>query len=141
MGDQARAEEQYGAVEFIAEVSGPQANVANRELALFQASHGRDTANAVRLAEAELETRKDIYGYDALAWALYNDGHPEAALEPARAALSLGTRDPRLLYHAGMIGIAVGSEVAGRALLRDALALNPAFDPLGVDLARETLGG
>jgi len=140
MGDQARAEEQYRAVEFIAQVGGPAANVANRELALFQASHGRDTANAVRLAEAELETRKDIYGYDAMAWALYNDGHPEAALEPARDALSLGTRDARLLYHAGMIEIAVGSEVAGRAHLRDALALNPAFDPLGADLAREALG-
>jgi tetratricopeptide (TPR) repeat protein len=138
-GAPADAERQYEAVDFIAELGDVQAEVANREVALFQASHGRDTAHAVRLATAELETRKDIYGYDALAWALYNDGRAARALEPALRSLALGTQDPKLLYHAGMIEIAVGRASAGRARLEAALALNPAFDPLGAAAARAAL--
>ena len=100
-GEDMAAEQQYAAVDFIAELSDVKAEVGMREIVLFQASHDRDTAHAVRLAKAELEVRKDVYGYDALAWALFNDGQVEAALAPALEALSLGTRDARLLYHAG----------------------------------------
>lgn len=138
-GDAADAERQYAAVDFIAELGYVQAEIANRELALFQASHGRDTAHAVRLATAELETRRDIYGYDALAWALFNDGQAAAALEPARRSLELGTQDPKLLYHAGMVELRVGRVGVGRAHLEAALALNPAFDPLGAAAARAAL--
>lgn len=135
----ADAERQYAVVDFIAELGDAHAEIANREVALFQASHGRDTAHAVRLATAELETRKDIYGHDALAWALYKDGRAAKALDSAIRSLALGTQDPKLLYHAGMIEIAVGRSSAGRAHLRAALALNPAFDPLGAEIARAAL--
>lgn len=133
------AERQYAAVDFIAELGDAQSELANREVAVFQATHGRNTAHAVRLATAELETRTDIYGYDALAWALYSDGQAEKALEPAFRSLTLGTQDAKLLYHAGMIEIAVGQTSAGKAHLRAALALNPAFDPLGAAAARAAL--
>jgi tetratricopeptide (TPR) repeat protein len=138
-GEPSAAERQYAAVDFIAELGDVQAEVGNREVALFQASHGRDTAHAVRLATTELDTRKDIYGYDALAWALFQAGQPAKALEPAMQSISLGTQDPKLLYHAGMIEIAVGRVSAGRAHLEAALALNPAFDPLGAAAARAAL--
>jgi tetratricopeptide (TPR) repeat protein len=138
-GDHTEAERQYQAVDFIAELNELQADVSSREIALFQASHRRDTAHAVRLAEAELKTRKDAYGYDALAWALYNDDRAEDALAPARRAVALGTRDAKLLFHLGMIELAAGLEVDGEGHLRDALILNPAFDPLGVAMAREAL--
>jgi hypothetical protein len=81
----------------------------------------------------------DIYGYDALPWALYNDGQAAKALEPALRSLALGTQDPKLLYHAGIIEIAVGRTSEGSAHLRAALALNPAFDPLGATAARAAL--
>jgi tetratricopeptide (TPR) repeat protein len=138
-GSLADAERQYAAVDFMAELGDAQAEIANREISLFQASHGRDTSHAVRLAAAELETRKDIYGYDALAWALYRDGQVKEALEPALSSLALGTQDPKLLYHAGMIEIAVGRTSDGSAHLAAALALNPAFDPLGAAAARDAL--
>ena len=70
--------------------------------------HHRDTAHAVEIAAAELKARKDIYGYDAVAWARYNDGQAAQALAPAQQAVSLGTQDPNLLYHLGMIEIALG---------------------------------
>ncbi len=139
-GDRAAAEAQYRTVDFIVRLNEVQAQVFNREIALFQATHHRDTAHAVTIARAELETRKDIYGYDALAWALYNDGQAPDALAPAEHAVSLGTQDPKLLYHLGMIEIAVGRAADGHAHLRAALALNPAFDPLGAAAARAALG-
>jgi tetratricopeptide (TPR) repeat protein len=138
-GSPGDAERQYAAVDFIAELGDAKAEIANREVVLFQAGHGRDTAHAVRLATAELETRKDIYGYDALAWALYRDGQQTKALEAAMRSLVLGTQDPRLLFHAGMIELANGRSTAGRAHLEAALALNPAFDPLGAEAARAAL--
>ena len=139
-GDRAAAEAQYKTVDFIVRLGEVQAQVFNREIALFQATHRRDTAHGVTIARAELETRKDIYGYDALAWALYNDGQPTPALDPARRAAALGTQDPKLLYHLGMIELATGHAADGRAHLRAALALNPAFDPLGAAAARAALG-
>ena len=139
-GDQADAEKQYQAVDFIAKLNEIQAQVFNREIALFQATHHRDTAHAVEIAAAELKTRKDIYGYDAVAWALYNGGQAAQALAPAQQAVSLGTQDPKLLYHLGIIEFALGRTVDGQGHLRAAIALNPAFDPLGAALAREALG-
>ncbi len=139
-GDQAGAERQYKAVDFIAKLNEIQAQVFNREIALFQATHHRDTPHAVEIAGAELVIRKDIYGYDAAAWALYNDGQAAPALAPAQQAVSLGTQDPKLLYHLGMIELALGRAADGQAHLRDALALNPAFDPLGAAAARQALG-
>jgi tetratricopeptide (TPR) repeat protein len=142
-GDQASAEQQYQAVDFIAKLGDTQAQVYNRELALFDATHLRhpsDAADAVRLAQAELVDRQDIYGYDAVAWALYRAGRAGEATDAVAKALALHTQDPKLLYHAGMVEIANGDPAAGRAHLEQALALNPAFDPLGAADARQALG-
>ena len=139
-GDPAAAEAQYETVDFIVKLNEVEAQVFNREIALFQATHHRGTAHAVRIARAELETRQDIYGRDALAWALYNDGQAGDALAPAQQAIALGTQDPKLLYHLGMIEIALGRTSDGQSHLRAALALNPAFDPLGAAAARAALG-
>jgi hypothetical protein len=41
----------------------------------------------------------------------------------------VGVRDARLLYHAGMIFRAAGDAAEGGKLMREALSLNPRFDP------------
>ena len=46
----------------------------NRDLALFYADHDMKLAEALDLAQKELEVRHDIYTWDALAWALYKNG-------------------------------------------------------------------
>ena len=79
-----------------------------RTLALFLATHGRDTARAVRLARADLTQRADVFSQDALAWALLANGEVGAADEAMRAALAEGTRDARLSLHAGEIARAAG---------------------------------
>ena len=139
-GDSAAAETQYQAVDFIGTLRDRQAQVYNRELALFQATHHRDVEKAVGLAQAELVDRRDIYGFDAAAWTLYAAGRAADALRPAQQALALGTKDPRLLHHLGMIELALGQTAEAREHLAAALALNRAFDPLGAAQARKALG-
>jgi hypothetical protein len=56
-----------------------------------------------------------------------------------QAALGFGTRDAKLLYHAGMIAAATGDSGRARAQLSDALALDASFDPVGAQRARDTL--
>ena len=56
-------------------------------------------------------------------------------------ALALGSHDPLLAYHAGMIAHALGDDARARALLDQALATNPGFDPLQAARARQTLAG
>jgi tetratricopeptide (TPR) repeat protein len=139
-GDTAGAENQYRTVDFIAGLGAAPGQVYNREYALFLAGHSRDTSVAVQLARAELESRKDVFGYDTLAWALYADGQTAAALDPMRQALALGTPDARLLEHAGLIEIANGMTEEGRAHLAKARELGLGYDPLGLGRVQKALG-
>jgi tetratricopeptide (TPR) repeat protein len=77
-------------------------------LALYLATRGIDTAMAVRLARAELKQRADVHTEDALAWALHAGGDDAAAMAHAVRAISLGTPDPRLWLHAGLIAERTG---------------------------------
>ncbi|HXG40337.1 MAG TPA: hypothetical protein VNJ28_05290, partial [Candidatus Limnocylindrales bacterium] len=54
-------------------------------------------------------------------------------------AARLGTRHPLLLYHAGTIAAAVGDRERAAADLREALALDAGFSPLGAAEARRLL--
>jgi tetratricopeptide (TPR) repeat protein len=140
-GDDRRAADDRATVLAIARLSGDAACVYDRTLSLFLATSRIDVARALRLAEAEIKTRMDVYGYDALGWALLANGRAAEADAALTTALAVGTRDARILYHAGMAAAAVGD--AGRAgtLLEDALALDPTFDPVAVASARATLAG
>ncbi len=60
------------------------------------------------MTSKELETRKDIGGYDAYAWCLYRAGRARDAVEPMAKALATGTIDPVLEFHAGAIARAAG---------------------------------
>ena len=138
-GDDRREREDRRTVLAIGQLAGEAAGVYDRTLSLYLSSAGEDPARALRLAEAELVARKDIYGYDALAWALLANGRADEARAQMAEALALGTRDAKLLYHAGMIEAALGNDAAARRYLEDALAIDPSFDPLAVRTARTTL--
>ncbi|HET7472315.1 MAG TPA: tetratricopeptide repeat protein [Candidatus Limnocylindrales bacterium] len=130
------AARQYATVDAIA---GLQASLYNRQLVLFDVNHGRDVAAALTLAQNELATRKDVYGWDAFAWALLANGRAVEADDAMRRALALGTQDSLLDYHAGMIAKALGDHDRAVELLRRALARNPGFDPLQATRARTAL--
>ena len=79
-----------------------------RALALFLATRGEQTEDALRFAREELDTRSDVFTFDALAWALHSAGSTEDARRAIARALAEGTEDARLFYHAGAIAAAAG---------------------------------
>ena len=125
----------------IGDLAGEAAGVYDRTLSLYLSSQGEEVERALTLAEAELDARQDIYGYDALAWALLANGRAAEARTAMTEALALGTRDARLLFHAGMIEAALGDTAQAQAFLEDALATDPSFDPAAAEIARDTLAG
>lgn len=140
-GDAARAADDRATVLAIAQLSGAGSGVYDRTLSLYLATTGIDPQRALRLAEAEIAVRRDVYGYDALGWALLANGRAADADAALTVALGVGTRDASILYHAGMAAAAVGDAPRARGLLEDALALDPTFDPVAVARAQHALAG
>jgi tetratricopeptide (TPR) repeat protein len=110
-----------------------------RERSLFYANHDRKLPEALALAEEDLVQRKDVYGYDALAWALSKNDRPEEAAHAIKEAMKLGTQDAKLFYHAGMIYRRLGDAAKAREYLERALARNPHFSLLQGEEARRIL--
>lgn len=140
LGRVEEAKRQYELVEFV-ERGGAQGGTSTRQLAMFWADHDTKLDEALAVARRERETRRDIYTADLLAWCLYKKGQYAEARAAMNEALRLGTRDPRLLFHAGMIANASGDKAGGAKYLRQALAVNPSFDVLQADAARSALAG
>jgi len=82
----------------------------HRAWSLFMLDHSLRVPEVLRKARIELHTRRDIYGYDVLAWALYHSGRYAEAQRAMAIALSQGTRDPQLFFHASMIAKALHHE-------------------------------
>jgi tetratricopeptide (TPR) repeat protein len=134
-----QAQTQYETVEYIGKLAEINQQIYNRQLANFYSDHDLHLKEALQLALSELEYRKDIYGYDAAAWAHYKNGNFEQAQMLIRRAMALGTRDARLYYHAGVIEHALGNDQSARDLLEKALAVNPHFSILYAEEASRTL--
>jgi tetratricopeptide (TPR) repeat protein len=136
LGDGAKADEYARAMEVaVAGQPGPY----HRAWGLFLLDHDRRVPEVLAKAEGEITTRRDIYGYDLLAWALHKSGRHTEARRAMAQALRLGTRDAALYYHAGMIEHALGDEGAARSYLERALATNPSFHPTQPAAARAVL--
>jgi tetratricopeptide (TPR) repeat protein len=138
-GDAAAADGDRATIDAIAALADDVAGVYDRGLALYLADTAIDPDRAVRLAEAELVVRPDLYGHDTLAWALFAAGRAREAQGPMTRALDAGTRDARLWMHAGLIAAANGDGEAARTYLADALALGPALDPMARERAEAAL--
>jgi Flp pilus assembly protein TadD len=74
-----------------------------RTLSLYLATRHEDVEHAVKLAQEELTNRGDVLTHDALAWALTAAGRTTEAQQQINQALSEGTVDSRLYFHAGVI--------------------------------------
>ena len=140
-GNVDKAQLQYDTVELIAKLAAFNRQVYNRDLVIFYADHDIKIVEGLELARAEFAVRKDIYGYDALAWALYKNGLYDEAAEAIAEAMKFGTQDPNLYYHAGMIYNKLGEKKSAREHLERALKLNPHFSILQADEARRVLVG
>jgi tetratricopeptide (TPR) repeat protein len=138
LGDSSKAEEYYR----VLDVSlGGQTGPFHRAWSLALLDHGRRVPELLRKAQEEINQRQDVYGWDLLAWALHKAGRDAEAAEAMTNALSLGTRDAMLFYHAAMIQNSLGHHGTARDWLQRALQVNPYWHPTQPAEARAALGG
>ncbi len=136
LGDTAKASE-YNRTMEVAVVQQP--GDYHRAWSLFLLDHDRRVPEVLSKVQEELKTRRDIYGYDLLGWALFKSGRYSEARAAAATALAQGTQDALLFFHAGMIERAGGDPSAAKRHLDRALALNPVFDPHHPNKVKATL--
>ena len=135
-GDSANAEEYFRTMEVA--VAG-QPGSYHRAWSLFLLDHNRRVPEVLKNVQGELVSRKDIYGYDMLAWALHKSGRDAEAAMAMKSALKLGTQDAMLFYHAGMIEHSLGNNATAKTYLQKALTVNPHFHPAQPDEVRSLL--
>ncbi len=136
LGDHGKAEDYYRTMEVSV---SQQPGAYHRAWSLFLLDHNRRVDDVVAAARTELESRRDVYGYDLLAWALYRQGRFAEADRMMAGALGRGTQDATLFYHAGAIARAAGDRGRARTWLGRAFSLNPRFDPVQAPIARRML--
>jgi tetratricopeptide (TPR) repeat protein len=110
---------------------------ANRELLFFYADRASKPEEALAIGEREIGRRHDLFTRDAYAWALHKNGRSAEARKEITAALAVGIRDARMLYHAGAISAALGDRQAAARYFQESLTLNPHSPVAGK--ARESL--
>ena len=98
----------------------------------FYADSLNEPAKALDCARRDFALRPSISACDALAWALRKAGQLDEAAAMSARALATGTRDPHILYHAGMIRMGAGDIAGGGVLLQQALAANPRYNTFHV---------
>lgn len=133
------ARRQYEFAEYIEKVGAAGAGTYSRQMALFWANHDTRLDEALAIAQRERQSRADIYTCDTLAWCLFKKGEFNNARAAIQDALRLGTRDAMIHYHAGMIFKALGDRQSSIKHLKLALQINPAFDVLQAEVAKQTI--
>jgi len=139
MGDRRKAEEQYELIQSMDKLLRANGVDTDLEIALFYADHDMNLQTSLQRARAAYDARPSIHAADTLAWTLYKTGDYKEAQKYSSAALKLGTRDPLMLFHAGMISKVLGHGEQARAYLQQAIDLNPHFSLLYADEAADSL--
>jgi predicted Zn-dependent protease len=102
IGNRTKAEEYFRTLEVAVSL---QPGAYHRAWSLYLLDHGLQVSEVLQKAQDELRGRKDVYGYDIVAWALEKSGRHEEAQVAMRNALRLRTPDPLLVRHARVIGV------------------------------------
>ena len=105
LGDSSSAAEYAHAME-IAVLGQP--GQWHRAWSLYLLDHNRRVPEVLARVQDEIRTRRDVYGFDLLAWALHNSHRDPEARAAMDRALALGTVDPQLRQHAAAIDAALG---------------------------------
>ena len=109
-----------------------------RTFALYLATKGKSPAQAVGLAEQELQQRADVFTHDALAWALTASGRLDEAWLRMQQALAEGTADARLHCHAAVLATRRGLRADARRWIDLATGGLPALLPSEQELLLDT---
>lgn len=136
LGDLEAAERYYTALE---ESAAENPEPFNRQWTQFRLDHDRHVSETLAILQKEIGERRDVLGYDLLAWALFKEGDIAGAREAMEQALRTGIQEPSFFFHAAMIEAAAGNDSAARRHFRNALDINPNFHPVFAGVAREAL--
>jgi len=99
-----------------------------------------NTNKALYHATQEYNRRPDnIDVNETLAWVYYQKGEFAKALPYIKVALKTGSKNPRLLCHAGLIYNRAGDKATAKSLLTAALKNNPVMSASLKAAATETL--
>jgi tetratricopeptide (TPR) repeat protein len=110
LGNRSKADEYFKTLQVAVSM---QPGAYHRAWSLYLLDHGLQVNDVLQKAQDELRDRKDVYGYDIVAWALEKSGRHAEAKQAMRQALRLRTPDPLLLRHAQVIGVTVDSVGTG----------------------------
>ncbi|WP_411278641.1 tetratricopeptide repeat protein [Gemmatimonas sp.] len=110
-GDSAKAGEY---AQTLAIVAAAQRGPYDRAWSLHLLDQQQEVSAVLTRALVELETRRDVYGYDLAAWALYRAGRYGEARAMMAQALRFETPDPLLRTHAALIATAPAVVSASR---------------------------
>ena len=111
-------------VDVIVQLQRSSGATVDMELAVHLADRGRPDLD---LALAAYTERPSIYGADVLGWSLTRAGRGGEALPYVEQALSLGTEDAVLHFHAAMAYDAAGRRDLAARELQSAFDTNPYF--------------
>ena len=134
-GDSEGAEKHYAQVEVLHARGGAHDHML---MAKFYADHDRKLVEALRMAEQHKLTR-NVLEADTLAWVYFKNGDQPRAVEAIKRALSRGTPDAELEFHAGMIAAAAGDRISAQKHLQQALSFNSQFSLLQAPIAVKML--
>jgi tetratricopeptide (TPR) repeat protein len=95
-----------------------------RTYSLFLATRHESPETALQVAKAEFCSRNDVFTHDALAWALAAAGQFADARTEIERALTEGTQDGRLFFHAAMIASQSGENAELQRWLNKANSLS-----------------
>ena len=128
-GDEKNAQKERDLIDLYDHLNLSNGEKANRNVAMIFSDHNWRVDRALDLAQAEISMRKDIYTYDALAWALYRNKQYTEAKAAMAEALKLGTPEPMFYYHAQQIALAAGEEKQATEYAKQFQTLNPEYRP------------
>jgi tetratricopeptide (TPR) repeat protein len=116
-----------------------QSGVVHRTWAFALLERGRSLDATVSAVAADTLVRQDVHTLDLLAWALHRAGRSREALPVIRRAMRMGSVEPSLRYHAGMIEWAAGDPATARSHLDVALGRRHALSAEQVTEIRHAL--
>jgi tetratricopeptide (TPR) repeat protein len=138
-GQTEEMQKQYALVETIARLNKANGVKGDMLTARFYADHNMKLDQALKLAEEEYATRKNVYAADTLAWCYFKNGRLDEAKKYIRIALKQNTPEALFHFHKGMIYAQAGDQGTAQQAFYEALSLSPNFDPLLAPVAQQQL--
>ena len=138
-GDAKQAQAQYDLIAAIEQLYNANGVNLDLQIGLFNADHNRNVAATVERAKNAFAQQPSIQAADTLAWVQLKAGNATEARTAIEQALRTGTREPLILFHAGMIYKAVGDNAQAKTYLEMVEKLAPRFSVLYADIAKQAL--